>query len=192
MKSIERKEAIHKIKNGFPIIFQTDTLPAIGCMPEYYEKIYDIKKRDRNKALILMGAHLDQLIKYVHNSAVDDFEKVAIKYWPGAITFIVPISDSQNLNFITTKNTIGLRIPNLDSAKDFIKNTGPLLTSSANISGFITSTTAKEVSMDLPKIDLLGPIPWDICSGRASTIVSWISKGKWRLIRKGQVSISEC
>ena len=66
MNVINTESAVEKLKSGLPIIFQTDTLPAIGCLPEFSQIIYDIKKRDMNKPLILMGAENGQLVDYVH------------------------------------------------------------------------------------------------------------------------------
>ncbi len=191
MKIISEVEAIKKINTGKPLIFQTDTLPAIGCKPEYSELIYKIKKRDKNKALILMGSKIQQLKSYVHNSAKDDFKEIAEKFWPGPLTLIIPISDDMNFNFIARENTLGLRIPNSQQAQFLISKTGPLATSSANISGENTSFTADKVSKDLPEVEILGPLPWKKCSGLGSTIISWETKGKWKLIREGQISISE-
>ena len=74
-------------------------------------------------------------------------------------------------------------------AKLLLKESGPLLTSSANISGLPTATSAKEISISLPNVNLLGPIPWEKCSGKASTIITWVNCGKWKIIREGEVSI---
>ena len=83
-----------------------------------------------------------------------------------------------------------MRIPKSLTAQSLLSETGPLYTSSANISGLSTSLTAHEVSKDLPNLDLLGPIPWEECSGKASTVISWVKGGKWELIRQGEISIS--
>ena len=187
MKIISQIEAFEKLKIGKPIIFQTDTLPAIGCMPKYSEMIYKVKKRDKNKPLILMGSDISQVISYVHQSAKDDFLSLTEKFWPGPLTMVVPISDEKKS--FSKINTIGLRIPRSLTAQSFITMTGPLATSSANISGLSTSLSAHEVSKDLPDLDLLGPIPWEKCSGKASTVISWLKGGKWNLIRQGQISI---
>ena len=56
MKVINYESALKILKSGLPLIFQTDTLPAIGCLPKFSEIIYEFKKRDRNKPLILMGS----------------------------------------------------------------------------------------------------------------------------------------
>ena len=189
MNVISEEIAQKKLNFGLPIIFQTDTLPAIGCLPKFSKKIYEIKKRDRKKPLILMGAENNQLIDYVHNSAKRDFEEVALKYWPGALTLIVPVAEDK-ISISTSSNfSLGLRIPNSPMAQSLIKETGPLLTSSANISGIPGSITAEGIAIDLPNVDILGPVPWEKCSGNASTIISWVKNGSWRLLREGEVLI---
>ena len=191
MKIISQIEALEKLKTGKPIIFQTDTLPAIACKPEYSNIIYKIKKRDKNKALILMGSQVQQVLDYVENDARDDFQKVAEKFWPGPLTLIIPIRKNKSLNFISSENTLGIRIPDSLTARSLILETGPLATSSANISGLDTSFHAESVSNDLPDVDLLGPVPWEKCSGLGSTIISWTKDGKWRLVREGQIPLSK-
>ena len=191
MKLISQSEALEKLKIGKPIIFQTDTLPAIGCMPKYSAIIYKVKKRNKNKSLILMASQIQQVLDYVDIDARDDFQKVAEKFWPGPLTLIIPIRKNKSLNFITDENTLGIRIPDSLSARSLILETGPLATSSANISGIQTSFDAESVSNDLPEVDLLGPIPWEECSGLGSTIISWTKVGKWRLVREGQIPMSE-
>tara|TARA_A100001035_G_scaffold194246_1_gene155347 strand:- start:224 stop:805 length:582 start_codon:yes stop_codon:yes gene_type:complete len=189
MNVIDHTLALKKLKSGLPLIFQTDTLPAIGCIPKFSKVIYKIKKRDAKKPLILMGAENFQFNDFVHKSAIDDYKYMASKYWPGPLTLIIPISEKSK-GFLSSSNSmLGLRIPNSTMAKVLIKESGPLLTSSANISGLVPSTNAKDISVDLPDVDILGPVPWEKCSGKASTIISWVSHGKWKIIREGQILI---
>ena len=191
MNLINCKSALSTLSSGLPVIFPTDTLPAIGCLPKFSDIIYEFKKRDRNKPLILMGSEHNQLIDYVHKSAKEDYENIASKYWPGALTIVVPASRLGS-SILTSKDfTLGLRIPNSNIAQSLMKETGPLLTSSANISGFTGSITASGIALDFPSVEILGPIPWDKSSGKASTIISWKKSGDWRLIRKGEILVKE-
>ena len=191
MNVIDQKLALEKLSIGLPIVFQTDTLPAIGCLPKFSEMIYKIKQRDIKKPLILMGAENFKFDDFVHESALDDFKYISSCYWPGPLTIIVPISEKRR-SFSTSSNyTIGLRIPNSKMAKLLLKKSGPLLTSSANISGMPSATNAKEISISLPNVNILGPVPWEKCSGKASTIISWVNYGKWKIIREGEVSIQD-
>ena len=191
MNLINCESALKTLRSGLPIIFPTDTLPAIGCLPKFSKIIYEYKKRDRNKPLILMGSKYKQLIDYVHESAREDFEKIASKYWPGALTMVIPASKQQNELLTSKDHTLGLRIPNSSIAQSLIQETGPLLTSSANISGFTGSITAEGIALDFPSVEILGPIPWEKSSGKASTIISWKKIGDWRLIREGEVFVKE-
>jgi len=179
------------LESGFPVIFQTDTLPAIGCLPKFSNIIYEFKKRDRNKPLILMGSEQKQLIDYVHESAKEDYENIALKYWPGALTMVIPSAEKENAILTSRDLTLGLRIPNSYMAQSLINETGPLLTSSANISGLTGSITAEEIALDFPSVEILGPVPWGKSSGRASTIIFWEKIGDWRLIRQGEVLVKE-
>ena len=191
MKLINYKSAFKILKSGLPVIFQTDTLPAIGCLPKFAKIIYEFKKRDINKPLILMGANREQLINYVHDSAREDYENIAAKYWPGALTMVIPSSKKNNPILTSSDFTLGLRIPNSYMAQKLMKESGPLLTSSANISGFTGATTAEGIALDFPSVSILGPVPWEKGSGKASTIISWEKSRKWKLIREGELLVKE-
>ena len=191
MNLVDSKSAFKTLKSGLPIIFPTDTLPAIGCLPNFSEIIYEFKKRDREKPLILMGSEQKQLIDYVHESAKEDYKNIASKYWPGALTMVVPASEKQTSILTSNDLTLGLRIPNSYMAQSLMRETGPLLTSSANISGFKGSITAEGIALDFPSVEILGPIPWEKSSGKASTIISWKAYGHWSLIREGEVIVRE-
>ena len=191
MNLVDCKTALNTLKSGLPIIFPTDTLPAIGCLPKFSNTIYEFKKRDRNKPLILMGSEQKQLTDYVKESAKKDYENIASKYWPGALTIVIPASEKQTVNLTSNDLTIGLRIPNSYMAQSLLRETGPLLTSSANISGFEGSITAEGIALDFPSLKILSPIPWGKSSGKASTIIFWKKSGDWRLIREGEVLVRE-
>jgi len=191
MNLVDCESAFKILKSGLPIIFPTDTLPAIGCLPEFSNIIYKFKKRDKNKPLILMGAEQKQLIDYVHESAKEDYENKASTYWPGALTMVIPCSEKQTVILTSKDFTLGLRIPNSYMAQCLLQETGPLLTSSANISGFKGSMTAEGISLDFPSLKILGPTPWEKGSGKASTVISWEKSGDWRMIREGEVLVRD-
>ena len=76
-------------------------------------------------------------------------------------------------------------------AQSLLRVTGPLLTSSANISGLKGSITVEGIALDFPSVKILGPIPWEKSSGKASTIISWKKSWDWRMIREGEVLVRE-
>ena len=183
-------ELVSKLKKGSMALFPTDTLPALCSYPKYSENIWTIKKRPLNKPLILMGGSLDDLFEFVKPCAIEDGLKMAKIYWPGALTIILPTIGnlSENLNF--SSNSVGFRVPDLRVARDLLSLTGPLATTSANISGQSPIKNALEASIQFPGIPMLGPIPWPNSSGMASTIIEW-DEGKWKLLRSGSVVLNE-
>ena len=138
-----------------------------------------------------MGSEHKQLLDYIQESAKEDYEDIASKYWPGALTMVIPASEKQTAILTSNDLTLGLRIPNSYMAQSLLRETGPLLTSSANISGFKGSITVEGIALDFPSVKILGPIPWEKSSGRASTIISWEKSRNWRLLREGEVLVRE-
>jgi len=104
---------------------------------------------------------------------------------------VIPASEKQTTILTSNDLTLGLRIPNAYMAQTLMRETGPLLTSSANISGFKESITVEGIALDFPSIKILGPIPWGKSSGKASTIIFWKNSGNWKLIREGEVIVRE-
>jgi len=88
-----------------------------------------------------------------------------------------------------TSNSLGFRVPALKLARDLLMRTGPLATTSANISGKSPVKDALEASIQFPGIPILGPIPWPTSSGMASRVIEW-NDGKWKLLRAGSVVLN--
>lgn len=127
------------LKTGEVIAFKTDTVWGFGCNPEdiiAVNKIYEIKKRDSKKPLILMSDNfksLEKYIKFIPNYAYNLIEK----YLPGALTLIFEKSELCP-NFITSNgDTVGIRIPNSEDFRKIISQIeGKVLaTTSCNIAG---------------------------------------------------------
>ena len=175
-----------KLKKGSLALFPTDTLPAICSYPKYSKKIWTIKKRPLSKPLILMGGCLDDLFEFVHPCALEDSFQLAKNYWPGALTMVLPTIGNLSEHLNGNSNAVGFRVPALRIARDLLMQTGPLATTSANISGEVPVKDAMEASIKFPGIPILAPIPWPNSSGMASTVVEW-ENGKWNLLRPGSV-----
>ena len=188
-EQFEISELAFKLKNGSLGLFPTDTLPALCSYPKYSQKIWAIKKRPSIKPLILMGGCMDDLFEFVHPCALEDALKLAKIYWPGALTIILPTIGNFSENLNRHSNSLGFRVPDLKLARDLLLETGPLATTSANISGEAPVKDALEASIQFPGIPILAPVPWPNSSGMASTIVEW-EEGKWNLLRAGSVVLN--
>jgi L-threonylcarbamoyladenylate synthase len=82
-------------------------------------------------------------------------------------------------------SSLGLRLPASAEAQALLQLSGPLATTSANISGCPAACTAQEAAQQFPGVSLLAPIPWPLGAGQASTVVAWRAQGGWRVLRAG-------
>ena len=178
-----------KLKQGSLALLPNDTLPALCSYPKYSKKIWTIKKRPLNKPLILMGGCLEDLFEFVKPCAIEDGLKMAKIYWPGALTIILPTVGNLSNYLNCNSNSLGFRVPALKLARDLLLETGPLATTSANISGKSPVKDALEASIQFPGIPILAPVPWPNSSGIGSTVIKW-NEGEWKLLRSGSVVLN--
>lgn len=183
--------AVQIIDNQGLVAFPTDTLYGVAASPfnpSAIEKVFLAKQRPRNKALPILIGDLNQLETLV--SFISDRVKIiAETFWPGALTLILPKHPSLPTE-LSSFPTVGIRMPNLDFTLKLLRQTGPLATTSANISGGIDPTTAAEVLTQLGgRVDLIldgGTTP----GGVASTILA-VTNEEMIILRRGPVALSD-
>ncbi|KGG13036.1 MULTISPECIES: L-threonylcarbamoyladenylate synthase [Prochlorococcus] len=178
---------VDQLNQGSPVVFPTDTMPALATLPKFAYQMWEIKGRPKSKPLILMGSSSEDLFNFVNEVALKDALSIAQKYWPGALTMVLPSSSELVHELNPGGVSIGMRVPDCDLAKHLLSQSGPLATSSANLSGQEPLLLSEEVAAKFPRFPLLAPTPWPKPSGLASTVISWQGPGNWHLIRKGAV-----
>lgn len=131
------QQKLELLKKGAVFAYPTDTVWGLGCLADNKkacEKIYKIKHREEKKPLILMASNIEDFEPYIQELP-KAAKLLAKKYWPGALTIIVPKSEKTG-NFVSSgMDSIGLRIPNHPVLLELLKLTGPIATTSANLSG---------------------------------------------------------
>ena len=176
------------LKEGSVVVIPTDTLPALATLPKYAYKIWEIKRRPFKKSLILMGASSKDLFKEIFPSSLQDASLISNQYWPGALTMVLPASGKWVSSLNKQEESIGLRVPNCQQTLELLELTGPLATTSANISGESPLKTPKEIARAFPGLAILGPLPWPAQSGLASTVIYWQGENNWKVLRSGEVT----
>ncbi|TES91345.1 MAG: threonylcarbamoyl-AMP synthase [Candidatus Cloacimonadota bacterium] len=184
-KGIE--EAISVLKKGGIIAFPTDTVYGIGG--DAYDKsavtkIFRIKRRKREKPLVIFLSQNKQLNKFVRNLSKTR-KKVYEHFLPGEITLIMKAKKSVPPWLISREKTISVRIPDSNFLKKLLvgfKN--PLVTTSANISGEPPASKYRNINLDVNLILRDDSFP----SGTPSTILD-MSLYPFVLRRKGTISV---
>ena len=175
------------LQQGGAAVIPTDTVPGLAIAPRQADDIWRLKRRPADKPLILMGASVEALLRHAQAPCRDDARRLAERHWPGALTLVVP-AHGEVLQALNPGGTcLGLRIPNCELSRELLQRTGPLATSSANPSGDPAATTPEQAALYFPELPQLGPHPWPPLSGQASTVITWISSGRWNVLRRGAV-----
>jgi L-threonylcarbamoyladenylate synthase len=176
-----------RLRGGAAALMPTDTLPALAALPAHAEQIWALKSRPTEKPLILMGADLEQLLPQLGIPWRPEWLTMAQQGWPGALTLVLPASGPVAEALNPGGGSLGLRIPACEPARELLRLSGPLATTSANPSGRPAATCAAEAAACFPQLPLLGPLPWAAAAGQASTVLAWTSADSWQVLRAGAV-----
>ncbi len=179
---------------GQLIAFPTDTVPALAAVPDAAAKIYGAKQRSLEKPLILMAASAEDLWPFVNGDADSRsiWQAVAAQHWPGAVTLVLPKGDRVPVAVNPeTPATIGIRVPNWSLALEILKQTGPLATTSLNLSGQLPLERLEEIAQVFPSVLVptaqLWVLPPNI-NRTPSTVAQWSGEG-WSILRQGLVTL---
>jgi len=135
----DTKKAIKAVRTGGVIAYPTDTIYGLGCSMfanSAIDKICDIKKREKNKPLSVAFCNLKQASEYSNLSEEErEFISEKLEDKENGYTFIAKKKNIMFLHTCFDGSTIGIRIPNNNIVKEITKDAGPIITTSANISG---------------------------------------------------------
>ena len=182
------------LKNDGVIAFVTDTVWGIGCLPtskKAVEKIYEIKKREAKKPLILMSDDIYPLFDYIKQPVEKQAQKLIKEHFPGALTLVVGKSENTPDYITSNMNTVGIRVPDNGTFANICKaiDGRVLATTSANISGENPALTYEEaLSYIGDKVDLIIPDYGCVAKGKASTVVGF-NNNKVIIFRQGEIQL---
>lgn len=172
------------LKDGGLVAFPTETVYGIGANlldKKAVKRLYEVKKRPRNKPFTVHIASLGQ-IKALGCALDGRAKKLAGKFWPGPLTMVLKSRKG---------GSVGFRMPANKVAIELIKAAGvPVIAPSANLSGANPPTRAGEIIRSLGgKIDIIiDSGPTDV--GIESTVAD-LTRKEIRVLRVGAVNIEE-
>lgn len=175
LEEVERTLTV--LQNGGVVLYPTDTIWGLGCdatNAEAVKRIYEIKKREDSKSLIILVANASQLSKYVANPEASVFEFIKKQTRPTTIIFEQAINLPPVL--IAADGSIGIRIVRDPFCENLINQLEkPVVSTSANRSGKPSPKNFSEVTNDIKKaVDYI--VQWrqnDKTEAQPSQIVRW-------------------
>lgn len=181
-------KALDCLTRGGVILYPTDTIWGIGCMAsdaDAVEKIYAIKRRDHSKSMLIIA---DRTSFRTGNKEIDslllDSSRPTTVIMP---TRLLPSDITLASNLPADDGTIGVRLPNHYFCQELISRLAqPIVSTSANLSGFPSPTCYEEISDELKSaVDYCVPNTLDTASGgtSGSKIVKVEPDGSTTIIR---------
>ncbi len=176
------------LKSGAVGVLPTDTVYGLVCRaadPAAAERLYALKNRENKPGTIIAGK-LQQLIDLGIRAR---YLKAVEGFWPNPLSVVIPCGD--DLAYLHQgQHSLAVRIPADDTLRELLAQTGPLLTSSANLPGEPTATTIAEAKKVFgKKVDFYvdgGPIT----DHQPSTVIRIVDDAI-EILRPGAVIIDE-
>lgn len=188
-----KDEIINVLTNGGVIAYVTDTVWGLGCLPNNesaVKKIYEIKKREAQKPLILMSNDIYPLLDYV--KPISKIGQILIKkYFPGALTIVTDKSENTPDYITSSMPTVGIRVPDNEVFREIceIIPGHVLATTSANLSRQPSAKTYEQALENMSGLaDLIIEDYGYVAKGLESTVVG-VMNNELRIFRQGAIHL---
>jgi len=189
LTDVNLKKVVKLLLDSKLIIFPTETVYGLGAhvfKKEAIEKIYALKKRPKEKGLIVHLGKIEDVVK-VAKEIPDEFYLLAEKFFPGPLSIVLKKNQNVPSN-ISKDSTIAVRMPDcIITIKLINLLQDPIVGTSANLSNKKSPTLVKAVMNDF-----LNKAAVIIDGGESkikipSTIISLVEK-PYKILRTGFIS----
>ena len=177
-----------ELEKGGAVVLPTETvygLFAKALDEKAVDHVYQLKRRPRDKALNLNVASLDDIFNFSKNQP-PYLQQLVDSFLPGPLTIILEANDKVPYWVNSDLTTVGFRMPSHPVTLELIREFGPLIGPSANISGQDSGVTYKEILQDFNQ-NVLGLEDDAFLTGQDSTIID-LSGSKVKILRQGSIT----
>jgi tRNA threonylcarbamoyl adenosine modification protein (Sua5/YciO/YrdC/YwlC family) len=183
--------AMKVLAEGLPVALATDTVYGLAVDPfraGATDRLFEVKRRPRDVSLPLLVSSVDQALS-VATAVPEVARRLMDRFWPGPLTIVVPTRPDLGAGLGEDELTVGLRCPAHPVPLALSAAVGPLATTSANLHGQPTLTTAAAVGETFG--DAV-PVVLDAgtCTGSPSTVVDCTGH-RPKLLRQGRLPWEE-
>ncbi|HAO24349.1 MULTISPECIES: Sua5/YciO/YrdC/YwlC family protein [unclassified Methylophaga] len=154
------RQACHALQEDGVIAYPTEAIFGVGCDPwseTAIIKLLALKRRPLEKGLILIAADFNQLQDFIQPLSAELLAKVN-QTWPGPTTWLLPVRESISPLLTGGRQTLAVRVTAHPLAAELSRRFGgPLVSSSANITGLRPARNVHQVHWQLPELDYVLP-----------------------------------
>lgn len=181
------EQCVDVLRKGGLILYPTDTVWGIGCdatNDEAVKRVYRLKQRADNKALIVLLDSVEHLDHYV--TAVPPIAYELLEAVVKPLTIIYDGAFNVSHHLLGIDDTIGIRVPQEPFTQRLCEHFGkPIVSTSANISGRATPMQFAEIEKEIVDgVDFVANYRRDdtaLCE--PSNVIMLRSDGTFRIIR---------
>lgn len=148
--------ALQSLHKGNIIAYPTEAVYGLGCDPFNEAAVLHLlalKKRDINKGLILIAAHIEQITPYIDVTQIPaNRMQEILSTWPGPFTWVFPATSKVPAWIRGVHTSVAVRVTAHPVAQALCAEFGgPLVSTSANITGQLPAKNAAEVQKIFPE-----------------------------------------
>ena len=179
------EETVQTLREGGIILYPTETVWGLGCDPgneNAIRRIFEIKKRPKNKGMILLVSDIFML------------QEVTGKLDPPLLDYLVDTTRPTTViypeftglpDIVSDDGTIAIRVTSDAFCKEMIEQFGnPVVSTSANLSGEAPSNKLAMISHEIKaSVDHIVDLKDKQGMGIPSRIIKW-NNGQMELIRE--------
>jgi L-threonylcarbamoyladenylate synthase len=134
---MDEDRVIEIIGEGGVGVLGTDTLYGLvgsAFSQDAVARIYELKRRERGKPLIVLIPELDDVERFGVVLS-DELRERLMTHWPGPVSIVLPSIDEEFEFLSRGTDSIAFRLPSDERVRELLKRTGPLVAPSANLEG---------------------------------------------------------
>ena len=148
------RQAVAIVRQGGLIAYPTEGVYGLGCdplNPEAVQRLLTLKNRPLHKGLILIAAEPGQLQPYLGTVSPRCWQRI-LRSWPGPVTWLLPAGEHTPDWLCGAHTTLAVRVTAHPLAAALCRRLGgPLVSTSANLSGHPMARNPLQVRRQFPR-----------------------------------------
>lgn len=183
---LEIKQIVQLLKSGKIGVIPTDTIYGIvgsALNPQTVEEIYKLRKRVKDKPMIILISSLDDLKKF-DVKLTEKQKEFLQKHWPNPLSVVLSCFSEKFAYLHRGTSSLAFRIPKNEILLKILKGVGPLVAPSANFEGEKPSQTIEEAKHYFGEV--LFYIDGGKIKSKSSTVIQLNNNGTIMVLRGGK------
>jgi len=142
--------AADAIRGGELVVYPTETVYGLGADAldeEAIERVFEAKRRERDKPVSLAVPDVEAALEYVR--ATDREQRFMREFLPGPVTVVCEKREAVPDALTGGRSRVGVRVPDHEVALALLRETAPVTATSANVSGRPSATRVADVDDEI-------------------------------------------